>query len=203
MKKTKKVKEESKITIGILVIVLAITMFQSYQIFKLSSEIKNIKITGAVVGISTTGSETSESSTLQQILEEITPKGTPDYGKKAGVSYDKVEESLRTLTGYTTLPLSSEEQQRYDEIASTEGTACNYCCGVTKLTQNCGCSHNIALQGLTKWLIKNTDYSNDQILQEIRKWQILFFPRPTLEEELQKRNIQPESVGLPAMRGGC
>jgi hypothetical protein len=194
----KKDNKISYVIVGILSILLVITVFQSYQISLLTSEMENVKITGAVIGTST-----NKDNTLQQILEEITPKGTPDYGEEAGVSYDKIEESLRTLVGYRTISLNGAEEERYNTIANTEKTACHYCCGASRLSQNCGCSHNIALQGLVKWLIKNTEYSNDQILGEIRKWQILFFPRPTLQEELEKRNINPESVGLPAMRGGC
>jgi hypothetical protein len=178
-----------------VVIVVVLSLFLTYSFGRLSA-------TGRVVDAGTSAG-ISESNTLQKILEEITPTGTPSYGKKAGISYDGVEAGLETLRGYAALSLNSEEQQRYEAIADTEGTPCKYCCGATKLSQNCGCSHNIALQGLAKWLIKNTDYSNGQILQEIKKWQILFFPKPTLQEELQKRDIQPESVGLPAMRGGC
>lgn len=173
-------------SVGILLVLLVITVFQSFQISKLSSDVK-----------------TDGSSGLQQIREEITPKGTPEYGAEAGVSYDKVEEGLNILTGYATLALSTKEKQRYETIANSQETACKFCCGATKLAQNCGCSHNKALSGLTKWLIKNTDYSDKEILQEIKNWQILFFPKPTLEEELQERNIQPGSVGLPSMVGGC
>jgi hypothetical protein len=194
---------------ALLTVLVVVTVLQSFQISTLSSEMENIKLTGAVTGAATAASSGSTSGsaggsdTLQQVLAEITPTGTPDYGAAAGVSYDRVEEGLKTLTGYAALSLNSEEQQRYSTIANTDKTACNYCCGATKLAQNCGCSHNKALQGLSKWLIKNTEYSNDQILKEIHNWQILFFPKPTVQEELQKRNINPESVGLPAMRGGC
>jgi hypothetical protein len=180
-----------------ITIIAVLALFLVYSLGKLSN-------TGKVVGVGNVVSDgASEGSILEQVLKEITPIGTPSYGKKAGVSYDKVEQSLGILRGYAALSLDQEEQQRYEVIANTGGTACKYCCGASKLSQNCGCSHNIALQGLTKWLIKNTDYSNNQILQEIRNWQILFFPKPTLQEELQRRNIQPESVGLPTMRGGC
>lgn len=188
----------------ILVALVIIALFQTYQISTLESRLSNLKVTGVAAKVTTEESKPGgEENTLQQILQEITPKGTPDYGNKAGVSYDKVEEGLGVLRGYATLSLSSKEQERYNKIANTDGTACRYCCGATRLSQNCGCSHNIALQGLVKWLIKNTNYSDNEILKEIRKWQILFFPRPTLQEELQRRNIQPEAVGLPTMRGGC
>ena len=146
---------------------------------------------------------TGSATDIQKIIEEIMPRGIPEYGNNAGVSFDNVEQSLSVLVQYANLQLNEAEQQRYEEIASVEGTACSYCCGATRLDQNCGCSHNIALQGLVKWLIKNTNYSDEQILKEVRNWQIVFFPQPALEEELQKRNINPEAYGLPSMRGGC
>lgn len=193
------------IMMGLLAMLLVVTVFQSYQISKLSSEMQNIKISGAVTGASGTG------ATLEQILKEITPTGTPDYGAKAGVSYDEVEEGLRTLMGYhQSISLSGADQDRYIDVATTQDTACEYCCGIGDAgfgTSDgriaCGCSHNVAFSGLTKWLIKNTNYNDQQIVDEIQKWKILFFPEGSLEEELERRNIQPESVGLPAMRGGC
>jgi hypothetical protein len=197
--------------VGMLFTLLVIGIFQSYQMSTMLSEIENIKTAIATKpsanyasdAASNAASNVTGSVKLKQILEEITPKGTPDYGKEAGVSYDNVEESLDVLRGNATLSLSTDEQQRYEKIANTEGTACRYCCGASTLAQNCGCSHNIALQGLVKLLIKSTQYTDEQILQEIKKWQILFFPKATLQEELQRRNINPESFELPAMRGGC
>ncbi len=191
--------------IGILIILLVLSILQSFQISKLSSEMEKLR---SQEGTTKPDYNTAPVTAMQQIIKEITPTGTPDYGAKAGVSYDKVEESLKKLTTFSTISLSSGEQQRYDTIANTNGTACGYCCGATKLAQNCGCSHNIALQGLTKWLIKNTNYSNTQILNEIRKWHILFFPEPTLKEEIQRRINSGEidqSIlsALPNMVGGC
>ncbi len=191
----------TKLIVGMLAVVLALTAFQSYQLSLISASGVNTKTANAIV--SESSNDVSNTNELQQIINEITPKGTPDYGAKAGVSYDNVEAGLRTLTGYATISLSPEEQSTYDKIASVPGTSCGYCCGSTTLDQNCGCSHNIALQGLTKWLIQNTDYSEEQILQEIKNWRILFFPQPALQEELQNRNIDPNAVGLPTMVGGC
>lgn len=227
---TKKESPFMYILSGLLAMLLVATFYLGYQqtsmlaglvsevsqlrseLSSISAELDAVKVAGPGVVQTSAGTNTTTNASnnasnnqinLQKILDEITPKGVPDYGERASVSYDKVEQSLSTLTGYATLQLSSAEQERYNKIADTDGTACKYCCGATKLSQNCGCSHNVALQGLVKWLIKNTDYSDEQILKEIKNWQILFFPRPTLQEELERRNINPESVGLPAMRGGC
>lgn len=191
-----------QLVIGMLVVLLAITVVQSYQIYLLGTEIKSLKLTGMTP---------SQSKFTPQDILEITPKGTPDYGMRAGVSYDNVEQRLRTLMGYhQSLSLSGDEQQRYTEIATTEGTACEFCCGIGEAGFGgsdgriaCGCSHSVAFSGLTKWLIKNTEYTNQQIIDEIKKCKVLFFPRGSVQKELEKRNITPESVGLPAMRGGC
>lgn len=188
------------IMMGLLVVLLLVTIFQSYQISKLSG-----------IEVATTTSSTSGEDQLQQILAEITPTGTPDYGKKAGVSYDDVEGSVRTLAEYLqSITLSGDEQARFIDVGTTRGTACEFCCGIggagfgTSDGQvACGCAHNVAFGGLTKWLIQNTKYTNQQIVDEIQKWKILFFPQGTLERELAARNINPEAVGLPAMRGGC
>ncbi len=153
----------------------------------------------------------SSGSTMQAILKEITPTGTPDYGQKAGVSYDKVEQSLSVLRSYDkSVSLDANQQKRYVKIGTTPLTACEFCCGVGergfanssgKLA--CGCAHNVAFSGLTKWLIKNTSYTDDQIVSEIGKWKILFFPRGALKKEMKKRNIAPSGGAIPSMRGGC
>lgn len=197
--------------VGLMIVLLVITVFQSFQIAAMSSA--GVKTTGAVVE-KTTAAETRGSRTgisLQQIIDEITPTGIPDYGAQAGVSYENVEAGLRTLMGYhDSISLNGNNQQRYINIATTRGTACEFCCGIGEAgfgTSNgqiaCACSHNIAFSGLTKWLIENTDYTDQQIIDEIHKWKVLFFPQGSVEKELQKRNINPESVGLKSMVGGC
>lgn len=210
-----------KVFTGILVVLLVISLASNFSV---NSEIASIKeqvngLTGAVTGLSTSvtsavasgGTSPGSGVSLEALKAEIMPKGTPDYGEEAGVSYDNVESSLRTLAGYEKIiSLSGADQERFIKIATTKGTACEFCCGIGDAGFGtstgriaCGCSHNVAFGGLTKWLIKNSDYTDDQIVEEIGKWKLLFFPRDALAKELQKRNINPESVGLPAMVGGC
>ena len=42
----------------------------------------------------------------------------------------------------------------------------------------CGCAHSYAMRGLTKYLILNhgDELTDDQILEEVGKWKVLFFP---------------------------
>lgn len=154
---------------------------------------------------------TEKTGSLSGFLAQITPKGTPDYGQKAEVSYDKVEESLDALVNYDkSITLTGADKNRYIKIGTSKETACEYCCGIGDegfATEEgeiaCGCSHNYALSGLTKWLITNSTYSDEQIISEIGKWKILFFPEPAAREEAQKQGISPESIGLPSQVGGC
>ena len=185
--------DTEKTIIAILMLLILITAVNSFIIFSISSEKTATEqaITGQVVGNANAA--------------DIVPKGTPDYGAMAGVSFDNVESSLNKLAQYhNSIKLEGNDMQRYIKIATTKGTACEFCCGIGEGgfgTSNgqlaCACEHNIAFSGLTKWLIKNTDYSDEQILQELQKWKTSFFPGPMT----QKR--QGSSGQLPSQVGGC
>ena len=148
---------------------------------------------------------------IQAIMAEVIPTGTPEYGAQAGVSFDRVQESISKLAGYhNTIQLSGADWQRYLKIGTMKETACEFCCGIgegSMLTPDgqlqCGCDHIYALSGLTKWLIKNTQYTDNQIFDEIQKWKGVFFPGPKLQKELTKRGISLSSAGLPSQQGGC
>lgn len=184
-------------------------------IILLSTGFDDAKITeeGTLSGAATINSAKTQNSSgsMQEILKEITPTGTPDYGQKAGVSYDKIEQSLSVLRSYDkSVTLNASQQKRYVKVGTTPLTACEFCCGIGekgfanssgKLA--CGCAHNVAFSGLTKWLIKNTSYTDNQIVSEIGNWKILFFPRGALKKEMKKRNIAPSNSTIPSMRGGC
>ena len=70
------------------------------------------------------------------------------------------------------------------------------------------------MRGLSAYLIKNhPEISNEQILEELRKWKITYFPKQTLSAELDKR-VKAGEPGieqilkefpdfLPQMVGGC
>jgi len=183
----------ANLVLGVIVVILVIVVvFQQYQITRMS------------------GGVTGKTISAEQILAEIMPTGTPDYGAEAGVSYDNVEGSLRILTGYhSSISLNGNDEQRYIDIATTPDTACEYCCGIGNAGFGtstgkiaCGCSHNVAFGGLTKWLIENTDYTDKQIVNEIQKWKILFFPKDAVKEEMQRRGVSGQAV-LPSMVGGC
>ena len=120
---------------------------------------------------------------------DILPSGTPEvYGSELGVSFDDVSASnpgladatMEKLTEYEDMQLTPEQMSRYVKISSS--IACEYCCGAKTLVfsngeRACGCAHSYAMRGLAKYLLtKHPDMSDEQILNELGKWKVLFFP---------------------------
>jgi hypothetical protein len=159
---------------------------------------------------------------FKEIKASILPSGSPEYGSKLNVSYDQADKAVNILArlegeiGFQNL--TKEEKSRYIKIATTQGTACEFCCGLKTSFGNeegqrlCGCAHNIAFSGLTMWMIKN-GYKNEEILTEIGRWKALYFPKQTLTKKLQelekageegiKEILEEFPEFLPQMVGGC
>lgn len=194
------IKNLVKLLSVLVVISLGLSGFSLYQVYQFGQG--KSKITGKIVQ---SGSQGNLQSKVQQIKEEVLPKegSSTGYGVKFSTS------GMNQMVGwYQDIQLSGDEKNRYIELGTKDNTACEYCCGATKALRSdgqsaCGCKHNYALAGLIKYLVKNTDYSNQEILEEVGKWKGYFFPKQTLAEELQKRDISPTAAGLPRMRGGC
>ncbi len=120
---------------------------------------------------------------------DVLPKGTPDvYGSEIGVSYNDVSASnpqladatMAKLTKYEDMQLNSAQMERYVKIGSS--IACEYCCGAKTLVfsngeRACGCAHSYAMRGLAKYLLtEHPDMTDLEILEELGKWKVLFFP---------------------------
>ncbi len=122
---------------------------------------------------------------------EIIPTGVPEiYGVELGVSYDDVSASDPLQADATigvmsnldrTMELTGDNLQRYIDITSE--ISCEYCCGAKSIifddgSAACGCAHSYAMRGLGKYLVveHGDDYTNEEILAEIGKWKVLFFP---------------------------
>ena len=122
---------------------------------------------------------------------KIFPAGVPViYGKELGVNFDEVSPNnprgadanigiLKNLD--KTLTLQGSDLQRYIDITSQ--ISCEYCCGAKSVIRSdgsaaCGCAHSYAIRGLAKYLIKEhgSEYTDDEILSELGKWRVLFFP---------------------------
>src|SRR3990167_725634 len=125
---------------------------------------------------------------------EIIPTGIPEvYGEELGISYDYVspnnpklaDDTIRFLGNIDVVEtLEGEDMERYIDILYNQynGISCEYCCGARAIIfengdMACGCAHSYAMRGLTKYLIKyHTEMSDEQILTEVGKWKVLFFP---------------------------
>lgn len=124
----------------------------------------------------------------------IIPTGVPAiYGEELGIQYDFVsstnpklaDETIRMLGNIDRVEvLTDSKLERYIEILYNMhgGMSCEYCCGARAIIfadgkSACGCAHSYAMRGLTKYLILNhPDISNEDILTEVGKWKVLFFP---------------------------
>jgi len=120
---------------------------------------------------------------------EVMPSGIPEvYGSELGVKYDDVsvsdptlaDQTIQKLSAYEDKELSPELMDRYIKIGSS--IACEYCCGAKSLVfsngqRACGCAHSYAMRGLAKYLLINhPDMTDLEILSELGKWKVLFFP---------------------------
>jgi len=120
---------------------------------------------------------------------DIIPTGVPEvYGSELGVNYDDISPSnprladatIAKLAAYEDADLTSEQLTRYIRIGSS--ISCEYCCGANAIIflngeRACGCAHSFAMRGLAKYLLINhPDMSDEDILRELGKWKVLFFP---------------------------
>ena len=150
-----------------IVVVLAVLLFYNFG--------KTGNVTGGVIGTVS--------------ASEIIPTGVPAvYGKEIGVSYDDVspnnprlaDATIEKLSAYEDKELTQEQMQRYIQIGSS--ISCEYCCGAKAIIfssgeRACGCAHSYSMRGLAKYLLVNhPDMTDEQILEELGKWKVLFFP---------------------------
>jgi len=99
--------------------------------------------------------------------------------------------------------LQGEDLQRY--IAVTSQISCEYCCGAESIIFDngqaaCGCAHSQAMRGLAKYVIKNhpTEFTNDEVLEELGKWKTLFFPGVMAQKAavLKEKGIELNYINL-------
>ena len=168
------------IVIAIGIILLVVFFYNTYKITNIATGATGI--TGSVIG----------NSVLPRVsASEIMPSGIPKiYGKELGVNFDEVSESnpqrananIAILSNLDrTITLTGNNMQRYIDITSQ--ISCEFCCGAASIIRSdgssaCGCAHSFAMRGLAKYLITQhgKEYSDDEILEELGKWKVLFFP---------------------------
>ncbi len=148
----------------------------------------------------------------QSAIDVIIPTGDPVYAEQLGISYDDPVTGLDKLVPLEkAVQLEGEEQARYINLVSNPyGISCEFCCGVGPAgaskdgRSKCGCKHNPAVLGLTKWLIQNTEWTDAEILYEVLRWKSLFFPKNMVELGLKVAGGDTSSLAeLPGMVGGC
>ena len=172
----KKIDKEFIAQIVIIAVLALLLLYNSRNISGTGSVISNV---GNVGNIGTVAAS------------EIIPTGIPKvYGKELGVSYDDISPSDQRKADSTIavlgnldnqITLTGADLQRYISIASK--ISCEYCCGAESIIFSngqaaCGCAHSYAMRGLAKYLITKhgSEYLDEQILEELGKWKVLFFP---------------------------
>lgn len=144
---------------------------------------------------------------------DILPTGVPDiYGEELGVNFDdvsaatpqKADATIRVMSNLDrTITLTGADLDRY--IAIVSQISCEFCCGAKSIIRSdgssaCGCAHSYAMRGLAKYLITEhgNEYSDDEILEEMGKWKVLFFPgvHETKAAVLKEQGIKVNYVNL-------
>jgi len=218
-----------KRAVSLIVIAGLLVLFNQFQISGISgqlgyggsgslkvvsaSEISEIKSTAqAIATLFPVGDIRSEEDAIAIMIAQ----GTPEYGESMGISYDDPVGGM-TLLASNYNAVKKDIQQNYPEVwerylnlaTKPVGISCEFCCGVgpvgiTKTGDlRCGCQHNPAVQSLTMLLMKDTDYDDAQILQEVIKWKTLFYPRDMVGLAMQVSGGELDAGNLPGMVGGC
>jgi len=131
----------------------------------------------------------------QTSVSDIIPTGVPSvYGAELKISFDDVSPSdpqgadatIKVLSNIDrSETLEGEGLARYINVLYTleNGISCEFCCGARSIIFEdgkpaCGCAHSYAMRGLAKYLIKyhGSEFTDEQILVEVAKWKVLFFP---------------------------
>jgi len=179
---------EMYVQIGIIAILLIVIGFNAGRSYNSG--------TGLVTGVGTVSAS------------EIIPKGIPSiYGKELGISYDDVssnnpqlaDTTINKLSQYEDKELTKEQLDRYIKIGSS--ISCEYCCGAKSIIfsngeRACGCAHSYAMRGIAKYLLINhPDMTNEEILSELGKWKVLFFPgiHEQKAQVLKSQGIDPSN----------
>lgn len=186
------------VIIGIL---LLLVVYNSIKIINLSSS----GISGAV--------SKEQTISISESAKKVVPKGIPKiYGKELSISYDdisasnprKADATITVLGNFDdAITLTGADMDRYIKIGLQ--ISCEYCCGAEAIIfkngkSACGCAHSYAMRGLAKYLIKNhgEEYTDDQILEEMGKWKVLFFPDIHIQKAavLESQEIELNYINL-------
>lgn len=222
-----------KIILALLAFIAFLTFNHFYNIritrkSKASDEARILSSKAELKGLSDEDFAAAQSYIkFKKVKASFIPSGTPDvYGSELKISFDEVQDAINKVRVFgptygeegKKIILTGADLERYKKIG--ESIACEYCCGVKTLTKEdgtaaCGCAHSIMMRGLAAYLIKNhpDEFTDEQILEELEKWKITYFPKQVLSAKL----VEMEKAGqpgikeileefpdfLPQMVGGC
>jgi hypothetical protein len=176
------------------------------------------QVSSTAMAIATVFPELKKAKNEQDVMNIMLPTGTPEYSEAlGGITFDDPVTSLDYLARwYYTLKEEIKQNnpevwQRYLALAAApRGISCEFCCGVgpqgidAEGNLRCGCKHNPAAQAVALGLMKNTDYSDAQVLREVMRWKTIFFPRNMVALGVQVAGQDASQLkDLPGMVGGC
>jgi len=175
-------------------------------------------ITSTPMAVATLFPELGDMKGEDEIMGFFIPTGTPDYSEAiGGITFDDPVNSMEYLAKYFYSVKDEvknnhpDKWKRYVDLASEpRGVSCEFCCGIGPIgadkngESRCGCKHNPASLALVLGLLKDTDYSDAEILREVMKWKTMYFPKNMVGIALQVAGTDPSSLQeLPGMVGGC
>ncbi|MBI2128893.1 hypothetical protein HYU07_01505 [Candidatus Woesearchaeota archaeon] len=196
----------NKLSIWLIVVIALLVIFNQWQISSIGSRF-------AATGISTASSSGSTAVSSSNLQGSVIPTGIPKiYGAELGLSYDdispndarKANAAINKMSVYDrSITLTGDALQRY--IAVGTQISCEYCCGAEAIifkngAAACGCAHSGAMRGLAKYLVSKhpSEFTNDEILEELGKWKTLFFPGIMTQKAaiLQSKGIELNYINL-------
>ncbi|MCH8329239.1 MAG: hypothetical protein IIB81_02505 [Nanoarchaeota archaeon] len=182
------------------------------------SSVDVTEITSTAMALATLFPELDNIKNEQDAISIMIPTGTPEYSEAlGGITFDDPVTSMEYLAKwYNTIKQEVQQNdpqtwQRYLNLAAApRGISCEFCCGIGAqgITKDgnlrCGCKHNPAAQAIALGLMKNTDYSDAEVLKEVMKWKTMFFPRNMVGLAMDVAGTDPSQLkDLPGMVGGC
>lgn len=216
---------------GLVFGVLLFNLFLEYQVSEKINKLSGFAVASTQVASNQTNQSLAPvnqgvqaSGPSEALLAQIIPKGVPPlYGEELSVSFDEPEKAIKVLSEFDGgwakgeqaikfADLGENEKQRYLKIGSS--IACEFCCGARTLIAKdgeaaCGCAHSAAMRGLAKYLLKNhaSEFSDEQVLEELVKIKTLSFPKQMVSRALQLQSqgkpLSELTQSLPSQVGGC
>jgi len=203
--------------VGILLILIIAVMAYNFSIqaniLKSIEKQNNLILLASSQGL-TAGSGLASADGGSSIVSysNVIPTGVPKiYGSELGLKYDDVsadnpglaDQTIAKMAKYDNDTLTGDALNRYIKI--TNNISCEYCCGAKAITFTdgkpaCGCAHSAAMRGLAKYLLQKhpNEFTDDQILEELGKWKVRFFPTIMVAKAkiLQEKGIELNYINL-------